>query len=144
MKKTILATILLSITASTSAYAASNDGEKNCPSRQLPVVIPNCEEVKDKAFDGKDLSKLGFIYENPNAQCDLGLELPGLPSFGLDVGSLDSCAIAKSITSKTIGRQLDKISGMIPNDIGIGADIGGAAEDVVNGESTGQVINIYK
>jgi hypothetical protein len=39
-----------------------------------------------------------FVYVNPDGGCDLGLELPGLPSFGGSLGSFDMCGLAKTIT----------------------------------------------
>lgn len=61
-----------------------------------------------------------FIYTNPEASCDLGLELPGLPSLGFDLGSLDFCAIAESLTSDLV------------NDINTGMQeaVNGALEEV--------------
>lgn len=45
-----------------------------------------------------------FVYTNPDGGCDLGLSLPGLPSFGGLGGSLDSCAIVKMVTSSTVNK----------------------------------------
>jgi len=45
-----------------------------------------------------------FIYTNPDGGCDLGLSLPGLPSFGGSLGSIDSCAIVKMVTSDSVAK----------------------------------------
>jgi hypothetical protein len=43
-----------------------------------------------------------FVYTNPDAQCDLGLSLPGLPGFGLGGGGMNMCSIAKAITGTMV------------------------------------------
>ncbi|WP_274643873.1 hypothetical protein [Pseudomonas serbica] len=43
-----------------------------------------------------------FVYTNPDAQCDLGLALPGLPGFGIGGGGFNMCSIAKAITGTMV------------------------------------------
>lgn len=39
-----------------------------------------------------------FIYVNPDAGCDIGLQMPGLPTFGAKVGDgLNLCNLAKTV-----------------------------------------------
>ena len=39
-----------------------------------------------------------FVYTNPDAGCDLGLSMPGLPGFGLSGGDFSWCGVAKAVT----------------------------------------------
>lgn len=43
-----------------------------------------------------------FVYTNPDAQCDLGLALPGLPGFGIGGGGFNMCSIAKAVTGTMV------------------------------------------
>jgi hypothetical protein len=45
-----------------------------------------------------------FVYVNPDGGCDLGLQLPGLPSFGGSLGSFDMCGLAKTITGGMVNQ----------------------------------------
>lgn len=45
-----------------------------------------------------------FIYVNPDGACDIGLRMPGLPSFGIGAGSLDLCAMAKTVLGPMVGQ----------------------------------------
>jgi hypothetical protein len=49
-------------------------------------------------------------YENPQATCDLGLSLPGLPTFdgfGFDAKGVDACGVVQNI----IGDRIKSVSG---------------------------------
>lgn len=76
-----------------------------------------CQEMKDKiarvygniAQDHcvnlnktPSLTNNPFVYTNPDAQCDFGLQLPGLPGFGISGGGLNMCSIAKAITGSMV------------------------------------------
>lgn len=99
---------LLALAASTTTATTVCPSKQEAPANRQ-VVCPN---VTQNAFRG-DVTQLPFAYNNPNADCDLGLSLPGLPNFGLNIGDLNACDIARSLTSRTIQTQLDRIGSMI-------------------------------
>lgn len=43
-----------------------------------------------------------FAYKSPDVSCDLGLQMPGLPSFGLGSFNLDSCSLLKMVTGDMV------------------------------------------
>lgn len=43
-----------------------------------------------------------YMYTNPDAKCDFGLSLPGLPNFGSGGGGLSACSIVKAITGPMV------------------------------------------
>ncbi len=45
-----------------------------------------------------------FVYTNPDASCDLGFSMPGLPNFGLGVEGLRSCEILKKVTGEFVNQ----------------------------------------
>ena len=45
-----------------------------------------------------DLENNPYVYLSPDLGCPTGLQLPGLPDFGLSMGSIDWCDIAQAIT----------------------------------------------
>lgn len=76
-----------------------------------------CQTMKDKAAQvygslvqdrclnlnkTPSLANNPFVYTNPDAGCDLGLNLPGLPGFGLTGGGISACQVAKFVTGSTV------------------------------------------
>lgn len=76
-----------------------------------------CQTMKDKAAQvygnlvqdrclnlnkTPSLTNNPFVYTNPDAGCDLGLNLPGLPGFGLTGGGISACQVAKFVTGSTV------------------------------------------
>ena len=60
-----------------------------------------------------------FIYVNPDGGCDLGLQLPGLPSFGAGLGNgLDMCALAKTVTGGMVNQANSAMQGAMNTTIG--------------------------
>lgn len=60
-----------------------------------------------------------FIYVNPDGGCDLGLQLPGLPTFGGSLGSgLDMCALAKTVTGGMVSQANSAMQGSMNTAIG--------------------------
>lgn len=43
-----------------------------------------------------------YLYVSPDTKCDLGLQMPGLPDFGLSLGSIDACSIVKAVTGPVV------------------------------------------
>lgn len=76
-----------------------------------------CQTIKDKAAQvygnlvqdrclnlnkEASLTNNPFVYTNPDAGCDLGLKLPGLPGFGITGGGISACEVAKFVTGSTV------------------------------------------
>src|SRR5690606_18163016 len=59
------------------------------------------------AYDTTPKNNSPFVYKNPDGGCDLGLELPGLPTFGVGIGGLDLCKMAKTVTGGMV-REVNK------------------------------------
>lgn len=75
-----------------------------------------------------------YLYKNPDAGCDLGLSLPGLPNLGsVGLDGIDSCRILKSITGdfvKEVNRDLqDAIEVVSPASKDQNIDLNEALED---------------
>lgn len=105
MSKTSL---LLKASALSFAMAASS----------AAMAGPNCAATKAKeaAIYGNttatncanltttpNMAKNPYVYTSPNGGCDLGLSLPGLPSFGTG-GGLGACEIARAITGPMVAQ----------------------------------------
>lgn len=43
-----------------------------------------------------------YMWVNPDASCDLGLSMPGLPNIGFGLGGFDSCKILKAVTGDMV------------------------------------------
>lgn len=92
---TLMAVFLL---AHPAANAAKCETKKEEPKERTKT----CFGLNTK-FEAEDNP---WYYVNADVECDMGLELPGLPVFGFD-GSLDMCEVAKSAT-KDVVDQLNK------------------------------------
>jgi len=74
-----------------------------------------------------DLDNNPFIYTNPDAGCDLGLSMPGLPNLGsIGLGGLDSCKILQSIT----GDMVDEVNAAMQNSVN--EALSGVTEDAMS------------
>lgn len=80
-----------------------------------------------------------FIYTNPDGGCDLGLSLPGLPSFGGSLGSLDSCSIVKMVTSDTVSKVNSTIRDAMNTSVNT---INQTAQDTIGTNVTGGNVNV--
>ncbi|AXH59458.1 hypothetical protein [Pseudomonas amygdali] len=80
-----------------------------------------------------------FIYTNPDGGCDLGLSLPGLPSFGGSLGSLDSCSIVKMVTSDTVSKVNSTIRDAMNTSVNT---INQTAQDTIGTNVTGGSVNV--
>lgn len=93
---TTLIVALAVITALFTAYASARAVSK-C-SKPKVTFPKTCAGLNTSAsVEGNP-----FVYTNPEASCDLGLELPGLPSLGFGLGDLNFCKIAKSLTGELV------------------------------------------
>lgn len=66
----------------------------------LPKIPDNCSGLDTSV----SLEGNPFVYTNPDASCDLGFSLPGLPNFGLSMGSIGSCEILKKVTGEFVSK----------------------------------------
>lgn len=98
-----------------------------------------------------DLENSKYMYQNPDGGCDIGLELPGLPSFGGGLSGVSSCQIVKAVTGDMVDKvnegvngawdgALDTVKGKISEKTGLDVDnlnfdMGAIAEDAIKGES---------
>lgn len=97
-----------------------------------------------------DPSNSKYMYKNPDGGCDIGLELPGLPSFGGSFSGISSCQIVKAVTGDMVDRVNDTVNGAwdgavnmakdkIRQKTGLDADnlnfdMGQIAEDAIDGK----------
>ncbi|MHD0644572.1 hypothetical protein ACYPKM_02895 [Pseudomonas aeruginosa] len=52
-----------------------------------------------------DMTKNPYVYTNRDAgDCSLGLQMPGLPDFGLNAGGFDLCGMAKMVTGDMVNK----------------------------------------
>lgn len=104
MKKHIawLGLILLPLSLTTQAEGAPPaEQAPSCKARMktLPKIPTYCGGLdREVSLEGNP-----FVYSNPDGGCDLGLNLPGLPSFGFDIPSIDSCKILQMVTGELVG-----------------------------------------
>lgn len=109
-------------------------------------LIPNvCGNINTNP----DPSNSKYMYENPDGGCDIGLEMPGLPSFGGSISGINSCQIVKAVTGDMVDKVNDTVNGAwngaldaaknkIKSETGLDADnlnfdMGQIAEDAVTG-----------
>jgi len=95
MRKLTMILVVLSASAWT---AQSQAGMCDDRKKALPKIAQHCTNLNQNiSLEGNP-----FVYTNPDAGCDLGLSLPGLPSFG-DIGfGLDSCKILRAVTGDLV------------------------------------------
>lgn len=86
------------ILASTGVAHSEDDG----------VIDSNYNNIKEQVCNQLDLSlnieTSPFIYTDPEASCDLGFQMPGLPDFNLGFQGLDSCKLLKSVTGELVNQ----------------------------------------
>lgn len=116
---TALALVLLPILVSSQSVVARTVSTCNKPKLTIPTT---CAGLNTSAsVEGNP-----FIYVNPEASCDLGLELPGLPSLGLDIGSLNFCEIAQSLTGDLVNELNQSMQNAVDGaleDVGLSQDM---------------------
>lgn len=127
-----------------------------------PLLAEECtDDPKEAAFSAKlernfqerkknvdlkldwstDIKDHPLAYKNPDAGCDLGFEMPGLPSIGFGLGGLDACKAVKAVTGEhikqlsrdmqdAVDQGLDSITG---GDTSFDIDLGEMAVDELQG-----------
>lgn len=96
MKKKL---IMLSLLFSSSVFA-----EVDITSQ----VNENYKNIKEQVCNQLDLTvniqTSPFLYTDPEASCDLGFQMPGLPDFNIGFDGLDSCKLLQSITGELVNQ----------------------------------------
>jgi hypothetical protein len=91
----------LILIASTSAVSADSSDENG-------VINSNYNNIKQQVCNQLDLTlnieSSPFIYTDPEASCDLGFQMPGLPDFNLGFQGLDSCKLLQSVTGELVNQ----------------------------------------
>lgn len=129
-------TLSLLLAASFNVYAQdtpSGAGSGGASGEDAPVEVPEKKkpksicysEVKDKVNNflnnlipntcanintNPDPSSSKFAYENPDGGCDIGLDMPGLPSFGGSITGFDACQIVKAVTGDMVDKVNDTVN----------------------------------
>lgn len=98
---------------------------------------------KDKVDTNPDLENSRFFYQSPEANdCDLGLDFPGMPSFGFSADGLNACSLVKSVTGDLVDlanaemqKGVDEALNYAKDKTGLNSfDINLDANDIVTGE----------
>ncbi len=63
------------------------------------VAIPGVCNQLDITNKGEESP---YMWVNPDASCDLGLSMPGLPNIGFGLDGFDSCKILKAVTGDMV------------------------------------------
>lgn len=88
--------------ASDAANYACTDRFADDINDRINNLVPDVCAQLDKDIDFENNP---HRYENPQSTCDLGLELPGLPSFDgfeFDVNAPDACSVVKNIVGDSV------------------------------------------
>lgn len=130
-----------------NAFAADEDStETENPAHFAQHINNNYNSIKDQVCNQLDLSvnieASPFLYTDPEASCDLGFQMPGLPDFNLGFDGIDSCSLLKAVTGELVNQinteMRDAVTGAID---GVGLDSGGDIDidfgDIVINEVTG-------
>lgn len=112
-----LALSLLSIASVTPAHA-QNPGYCQAKKDAMPKIEQYCAGLNTNVtLDGNP-----FVYTNPDAGCDLGLSLPGLPNFGAKEFGVDSCKILKAVTGDLVRDINSDFQDAVDSTLGSAAD----------------------
>lgn len=82
-----------------------------------------------------------YVYQNPDAGCDLGFKLPGLSGSGMGLNG-DSCGILKSVTGDMVSKVNQASQGAVDsvlNKIPGGTNTIGGVVDTIGGLANGQL-----
>lgn len=116
MRKTLSLSILLgfSVFALNAQAGVCNDALRQAQRNIFKNVGNVCADINTSPQDNSP-----FVYVNPDGGCDLGLQLPGLPTFGMSLGNgLDMCALAKTVTGGMVNQANSAMQGAMNTAIG--------------------------
>jgi hypothetical protein len=143
----IVIKILLSTFVMAACFANAEGATRGsvCGSPHAQQVAARMKQVKSNVRSQIDttvsLDKSPYVYKNPDAGCDLGLSMPGLPNFGFGLEGIDSCKILKMVTGDlvksvnkgmrdTVDKAVDSASGG-KGDFNYDIDLGKIAQDEI-------------
>ena len=96
----IALTILISVAATQVQANACNDFIKERQRAIFGNLGSTCASINTS-----NNGETPFTHINPDGGCDPGLQLPGLPSFGMTMGGeFDWCGLAKAVTGSTVNK----------------------------------------
>lgn len=72
-----------------------------------------CDSIDTKVLTEEQAASTPYGYTSPDSGCDIGLSMPGLPGFGLDISGIDSCAILKAVTGDMVDKANDTMQGSL-------------------------------
>lgn len=105
--KIIINTVLSAMfMAACFANAEGSPRESVCSSKHAKQVAARMKQIKSNVCSQVDtrvtLDNSPYVYKNPDAGCDLGLSMPGLPNIGFGLEGIDSCKILKAVTGDLV------------------------------------------
>lgn len=72
--------------------------QKDIKNKLNSMAMDTCQKLDTSVTtDGSP-----FVYTNPDAGCDLGFSMPGLPNIGLGLEGIDACKILKAVTGEMV------------------------------------------
>lgn len=111
-----------------ASFSAISVGAEEDPEHFAKHIDDNYAKIRKQVCEQLDLNvnvKAGpFFYTDPNASCDLGFQMPGLPDFNLGFDGLDSCKLLKAVT----GELVDKLNSQVKDALDKGLE-GAGVED---------------
>lgn len=86
-----------------SPYASAASFCKDKVSEVIDKLATNvCDQIDTKPLTLDEAQSTPYGYKSET--CDLGLSMPGLPNFGMNIGGLDSCSILKAVTGDMVDK----------------------------------------
>lgn len=95
----MLASLLVALSGQVDANSCANVKKK-----MEKVFGVNTKEVCASLDMEPSLDNVPYVYISPDIQCDFGLQMPGLPDFGLSLGSISACEIVKAVTGPVVDK----------------------------------------
>ena len=131
----IALTILISVAATQVQANACNDFVKERQRAIFGNLGSTCASVNTSGS-----GKTPFTHINPDGGCDLGLSLPGLPSFGMSMGGeFDWCGLAKAVTGSTVNKVNQTMQQKVDGTV---SEINRRSQDAIGENAIGGNINI--
>ena len=139
MKIRLLSSLIISAAIAVPAIAAECADESEWAKLLDAKKVKIRTQVESQIDTSVDVANSPFIYTNPDAGCDLGFTMPGLPGFG--ISGIDACKLLKSVTgemvsdiNKTMKDSLDStLESVIGTSDSQNLDLQNVAEDAIKG-----------
>lgn len=142
MKKYLLFAVLSIVTTSPAMAGVCGNSWMEKVNSGIDSAVPDICSAIDT---NPSLENNPFSYENPQATCDLGLSLEGMPDFdgfGFDVSGANACKVAQMVTGDMVAEINTKVddfattTGSYANDFStvLDLDLEAAIDGIVNGD----------